>query len=283
MKNPLDQNDILEFFLTRFATGTQSTYRRHLKAYLRHLSDRNIDLSLTTENEIKEYLNQRSTNLRASATRLLTAAIKSFHRYAFENGFLDTNPAAKIILPKQRNNKLPVDKVSKSDVETLLNSIDLTTLKGIRHHALISVIFYCYLKISEALDLRYYNLVGELQMDSIEITSPGRGRLIPIKAETRKSLLRLIEVMPNESDPSGIIFAKLGGKGSYFIADKPFDISQANTQLRLLRDQAGLGPNITLEGIRQSGIRSFVESGGDLFEARRLYGCSFDNLEQIIM
>jgi len=73
------------------------------------------------------------------------------HEYGVSNGYLKSNIFSKF---KKSKNIPAKQRITDSQVEKLLEHINRENLHGIRQYALISLVYYCLLKISEALNLR---------------------------------------------------------------------------------------------------------------------------------
>jgi len=186
-------------------------------------------------------------------------------------------------LPKI-NSYRTFDEIAADDqIVALLDHIDTETLKGIRQRALICLLYYGLLKISEAISLRYCDVLEADEGYKVRICRGTKERVVPIVGDGVKYLKDYIDVLPSSVIEQSPFLISTKGKGSAFAMDVPLVGSVARTHLVHYRKDAGVSESITFEFMRQAGLRRFVSSGGTLTDARELYGCkSIDTIEKIL-
>ena len=84
--------------------------------------------------------------------------------------------------------KLP-DFLTVDEINSIFNSIDLSTKEGHRNRAIAEILYGCGLRVSELVNLKISNLFRD--EDFIEVVGKGdKERLIPI-GETAKKMIKL--------------------------------------------------------------------------------------------
>jgi integrase/recombinase XerD len=101
------------------------------------------------------------------------AALRGFFRYLVRHGFIRSNPAAEHNQPKV-DYHLP-EVVSASTIARMIMSCDLSTLKGARDAALISLLFATGLRPDDVASLKRTDFIFEGDRVFVHVSS-GKGR-----------------------------------------------------------------------------------------------------------
>ena len=99
-----------------------------------------------------------------SQARVLSG-LKSFFKYLLLEEVIETSPVEFIQGPKT-SRKLP-DTLSYIEINQLLESIDLSTVEGMRNRTIIEVLYSCGLRVSECVELKISHL--HLDVDFIRV------------------------------------------------------------------------------------------------------------------
>ena len=170
------------------------------KTYLRlekALSANSIDAYLTdldkltnfVESEGKKYADVTYDDLQQFVARLhdigihprsqarIISGIKSFYRFLFLDDYITTDPTELLESPKI-GLKLP-EVLTVNEINSILDTIDLTLPEGQRNRAMLEVLYSCGLRVSELVSLRF----TDVYFDEGFIKVEGKGskqRLVPI-------------------------------------------------------------------------------------------------------
>lgn len=196
--------------------STIATYSHHLKAYTRFLSDGKSNSTTVTKALLSAYIGQmRARTLGSTTIFCAIIAIRTFHRFLLERGFVESDPCIGLSMPEL---KIPVvEPLSVVEVERLLDAPSPHSFVGLRDRAILELL-YCGLRISEALGLDR----AQLHFDEkyVKVTGKGsRSILVPIGSKAIGALRgyhqKKIEKL---GDPEGALFlsragARLGKNG----------------------------------------------------------------------
>ena len=117
-----------------------------------------------------------------SQARVLSG-LKSFFKYLLLEEVIEISPVEFIQGPKT-SRKLP-DTLSYIEINQLLESIDLSTVEGMRNRTIIEVLYSCGLRVSECVELKISHL--HLDVDFIRVVGKGnKERLVPIGSSAIK-------------------------------------------------------------------------------------------------
>lgn len=206
------------------------------------------------------------------------SAVKSVHRFAVREGYVQSNPTDAIRLPKLAE-KLP-DVLSIDQVSRMLDSLADQSLTGLRDRALLEVLYGCGLRASEACGLN----TDDLYLDEGFIRVFGKGakeRISPISGAALDTLGRyLSDARPELSmrarnikraDISAVFLNARGGRltrqGLYNIVSKA---------------GASIGcENLHPHTLRHSFATHMLEGGADLRVIQEILGHSDISTTQI--
>lgn len=143
------------------SNNTSTSYQQDLHKFLAFLKEHQITkLSKVTETNIYSYILELEKNNRSAATIARTiVSIKGFFSYLMKYRKISIDPSERIKPPKVEK-KLP-QALSTLQVQSLLESPDLSTPKGLRDKAMFEIMYATAMKASELI---------ELQMDDIDFT-----------------------------------------------------------------------------------------------------------------
>lgn len=284
MKSIDSDEELIEIFLDRFDNlGTRATYRRQISYFREFLEQLGLGIADCTPDTIRKFINTRYRDLGGNSVRLQIASLKSLYKFAVKSEYLRLDMMSEFVLPKI-NSYRTFDEIAVDDqVIVLLDHIDSKSLKGIRQRALVCLLYYGLLKISEALSLRHCDVLDTDEGYKVRICRRSKERVVPIFGDGVKYLKDYIDILPPSVTEQSPFLISTKGKGSAFAIDVPIIGAVARTHLVHYRTEAGLSESITFEFIRQAGLRRFVKSGGTLTDARELYGCkSIDTIEKVL-
>lgn len=136
-----------EFLETLRSENTRQAYRRDLEDWLHYCALRQIEPLRAVRADIRDWQQQKESELSAATVARKTAAVRSFYRYLLEEELIARNPAQHIRAPRTDND---------SSTAPLTSAEALRLLEAARAHsptarALLGLLLGCGLRISEAL------------------------------------------------------------------------------------------------------------------------------------
>lgn len=254
----------------RLATNTVEAYRFDLDAFLRFLAGHLggppglVELAALTPADIRAWLAQRHADgyARASQARAM-AVLRSFFRFLDRRGFIQA-PAIHVVRSPRVPKSLPKPLTERDALDAVEHIGDLSDEPWIalRDAALISLLYGCGLRISEALGLpRSAAPLG----DTLRVTGKGsKERLVPVLPAVRQAVGAYVAACPYRIAPDGPLF--VGARG------KRLDPAVAQKQVRRLRALLGLPETATPHALRHSFATHLLAGGGDLRTIQELLG-----------
>ncbi len=200
-----------------------------------------------------------------SSQARMVSGLKSFFKYCIIEEIITANPTELLEAPKTQR-KLP-DTLSFEEIESIIESIDLSQPAGQRNKAIIETLYSCGLRVSELINLK----LSQLYFDVGYIRVVGKGnkeRLIPIGRDAIKYINIYLENIRTH------INIKLGQEDIVFLNKNGKALSRIMIFLIIkeLAKKAGITKIISPHTFRHSFATHLVEGGADLRAVQEMLG-----------
>lgn len=201
-----------------------------------------------------------SNNKEKSSQARALSGIKSFFNYLLLSEVIESSPAELIETPKA-SRQLP-DTLSTEEIDRIINSIDPSTVKGLRDRAILELLYSCGLRVSEVCDLK----LSDLHFGEGYIRVIGKGnkqRLVPISGLARERI-SLYKDHRKGSHSEDTLF--LNNRGSRLTRVMIFTIIKQATL------RAGIDKKISPHTFRHSFATHLLAGGADIRQVQELLG-----------
>ena len=218
----------------------------------------------TTYNDLKEFLLWYSSDNNNTRTQSrVLSGIRAFFKFLLIEGEVDENPASLIESPKI-GLKLP-QVLSISEIDRIIEEIDLSRAEGHRNKAIIETLYGCGLRVSELVNLRMTDI--HYAEGYVIVTGKGnKQRLIPISGKALKE----IDIYKKDRDQLPVIYEKnilfLNRRGARLTRAMIFNI------IKELAKKAGIEKRISPHTFRHSFATHMIEAGADLRAVQEMLG-----------
>lgn len=228
--------------------------------YLAQIADlQNIDVR--TFRAFLSRQNQRHLS-KTSVSRELST-LKSFFKWLNRNHIID-NTVLTIIASPKKDKVLP----KALDVDQTLNLLDVAAdfakekWQGLRDVAILTILYGCGLRISEALSLN----IGDINHnDFLKIRGKGnKERLVPLLPVVKDKIDAYLKACPYDAKPGEALF--LGARGERI---SPRIVQRT---LEKIRRTLGLPDNLTPHALRHSFATHLLAEGTNLRSIQELLG-----------
>jgi integrase/recombinase XerD len=265
-------------------------YKKGFKAYLqleKSLSENSVEAYIHDIDKLTQYLAFSYSDIKPGEVKLqhlekfiqwigelgmtpssqsrIISGLRNFYKYCLQEQISKTDPTALLETPKLIKH-LP-DVLTFSEIETISNSIDVSTNEGARNKAIIETLYSCGLRVSELVNLRLsclYFDVGYLRI----IGKGDKERLVPVGIPAikyiniyRQNIRVHVPVIPGNED---ILF--LNRRGRKLSRVMIFMI------IKNAAKQAGITKTISPHTFRHSFATHLVEGGADLRAVQEMLG-----------
>ena len=232
----------------------------YLKTYDMHISPLEI-----TSIQIQEFIYKIAKSINPRSQSRLISGLRSFFDYLIFENYLQTNPLEQIEAPKV-GRKLP-DTLSVSEINLILETIDLSNSNGERNRAIIETLYGCGLRVSELTSMKISDLF--FNEGFIKVTGKGnKQRFVPISKLTQKH----INLYKNQVR----IFKKIDQKykDTLFLNRRGKQLTRAMifTIVKNLGEKSKIEKSISPHTFRHSFATHLIENGADLRAIQMMLG-----------
>ncbi len=218
-------------------------------------------ISVTDMRSWMAHLRGQDLSSRSIARKL--SAVKSFYRWLAERQGYEPTAVLSARAPKFQK-KLPRP-LSEDSARAMIEAVEMqsgTDWVGARDAAVITLLYGCGLRISEALGLTGRDLP---LTDSLRILGKGnKERLVPVLPVARTAVSRYLALCPYQIEPTSPVFRGVRGG-----ALNPRTVQKVTEQARM---QLGLPATATPHAMRHSFATHLLAAGGDLRAIQELLG-----------
>jgi integrase/recombinase XerD len=260
----------VEFFTANIRNkNTRMAYLRAVRRFCSWADNRQISISRIEPIRVAEYIEGLSKSHSDLTVKQHLAAIRMLFDYLVTGGVLRTNPSASVKGPKVVITKGKTPVLSAADTRRLLDSIDATTIVGLRDRALISVMVFTFARVGAAvrLDVRdVYTSSGRYWIRLRE--KGGRYHEMPLSHNAEAYLSEYLDAAGLRDQPDTPLFRTIG-KRQYITRNR----MHRNDVLRMIKRRArraGLLPDICCHTFRATGITEYMRNGGTLERAQHM-------------
>ena len=244
------------------------TYNQYLKIIGKlfdYLSTCNVNIINSTSDDIRSFLFDLK-NCSKNTLKLYLITIRNYYLFLYENQYINDNPTEIISLPKI--DKYHPSFLTESEINNLLESIDISIPLGIRDYAIINLLYATGLRVSELINLR----LNQIDFNEFKIRCFGKGskeRMVFFSENTRDILKNYINNERNslKVDPKNDILF-LSKKGNKLAREDVYSLVTKRAKL------AHINKNVTPHTLRHTFATHLVNNNADLRSVQKLLGHS---------
>ena len=236
--------------LKAYAYNTRKTYLHGLRHFLFQYP-KDVDAKIFDAKLIRTYMLEQIKEKKWSKSRQngIINAIKFLYEHVL--GY----PRQKIELPRPRKDQKLPNVFSTEEVKRILASVD-----NVKHHAILSVVHGCGLRLKELVQLRIVDVNSEQGVVFIKGSKNNKDRNVMLSPK----LLDLLRAYYRQYRPKYWLFEGIEG-GQY-------GRSSVQAVFNRAKERAKANPYTTLHGLRHSFATHLLEKGVDLRTVQHLLG-----------
>lgn len=242
-----------------------AAYMEDLAKLLGYLDNEQLNIRDVKLEHLEQFVAQLyDLGINARSVARVISGVKSFFNFLILDGYLEDDPTELLEAPKI-GMKLPTV-LSLSEIEALMNEIDLSTNEGHRNRAILEVLYSCGLRVSELIGLKFSDLF--LSEGFIKVQGKGgKQRLVPISP----AAIREIE---NYLIDRKKLVAKKGSEDSVFLSKRGTPISRIMIFhfIKEYAERAGIKKTISPHTFRHSFATHLLEGGANIRAIQLMLG-----------
>lgn len=269
-----------ELLRKSFSENTLEAYFSDLYIFISHFHSKSQNRELNKEDferfslsHLRIFFAEIGKERIATSRARMLSTIKSFYRYCEKNCFLKNEAIFQLKTPKTAKSLPRAIEVTKTfDAIESIEQIEAhkrnyNEWAAQRDKTLLTIIYSCGLRISEALSLKVSDFLGDNNF--LKISGKGnKERIVPLLPEASEEVRKLILICPfidNKNPDSFLFFGKQG---------KKLDPAVFQKSVRDLKNMIGLSEGSTPHAFRHSFATHLLSNSGDLRTIQELLGHS---------
>jgi integrase/recombinase XerD len=260
----------IEFFTASIRNrNTRMAYARAVKQFFDWCDERRLHLMDIEAISLATYIEQLGTTASKPTVKQHLAAIRQLFDYLTTGGVLEVNPAASVRGPKYvvRRGKTPV--LSSDEARKLLDSIETTTLIGLRDRALIGTMVYSFARVGAAIGMKVGDYFQHRKRWWLRLHEKGGKRHeVPCHPSLEEYLNAWIAAAGISREKKGPLFRTMS-KGDA-LSHRPMSRFDVLHMIKRRAEAAALPYSTCCHTFRATGITTYLQNGGTLEHAQTI-------------
>ncbi|MDX1927986.1 MAG: tyrosine-type recombinase/integrase [Pirellulaceae bacterium] len=249
--------------------STRKNYLYACTKFLNHCERKQISLENVMPRDVADYID--SMPVSAATKKLHLAALRLFFDILVNRHGILLNPAASVRGPKLQVIEGKTPEIGVPQARKLLQSIDITTIVGLRDRAVISVLIYTAVRGGAVAGLKrsdFYNTGNQYCLRFEE--KGGKSREIPCRHDLQIVLQEYLSVVGDcgKSEP---LFRTVRGKTN-LLTELPMSRGDISRLVKRRCRKAGLSFRISPHSFRVTTITDLLSQGSPLEDVQYLAG-----------
>ena len=218
---------------------------------------------------VATYIESLQGRLAATSIKQHLAAIRMLFDWLVVGQVIPTNPASSVRGPKYSTKKGKTPVLTADEARTLLDSIDVSTIDGLRDRALIGLMVYTFARIGAALTMQVEDVYIQGRRTWVRLHEKG-GKLhaMPCHHNLDEYLHAYIKTAPLTEGKS-LLFRTMRGRTGQ-LSDQPMTQTDAYRMVRCRAKAVGIRTKIGNHSFRATGITEYLRNGGKLEIAQQM-------------
>lgn len=267
------------FVWDEFLTGsirnphTRRAYRRAVRSFLAWVEGKGLQLTQITPGLVGRYLD--SLEISAPSKKLQLAAIRGFFDQLTLRHVVILNPASSVKAERYEVMEGKTPEITIEQVRSLLQSIDISHVVGMRDRAVIAILVYTAARIGAVANLKRGNLTHDGTQWTLRFAEKrGKSREIPVQHNLEGYLMAWLEAANLKDAPKDApLFRSIIGKTRQLAETAPTASDLGRMIKRRMKD-AKLPERLSPHSFRVTTITDLLHQGVPLEDVQYLAGHS---------
>lgn len=259
----------IEFFAVTIRNkNTRAAYVQAIKQFFDWCELRGVkSLDRIVPVVVAAYIEQHKAS--APTVKQHLAAIRMLFDWLVTGHVVAHNPATSVRGPKHvvKRGKTPV--LTTDEARKLLDSIDTSTLIGLRDRALIGVMVYSFARVSAAVTMKVEDFYAEGKRWWFRLHEKGGKRHeVPAHHNADEYLDAYLKAAGTGDEKRSPLFRTFNAKGQ--ITERGMTRNDALRMVKRRARKAGLSMKTCCHTFRGTGITAYLENGGNIENAQAI-------------
>jgi site-specific recombinase XerD len=232
---------------------------------------RNVSLTQITPIVVATYIEQLTSLRSAPTVKVHLAAIRGLFDFLVTGHIIETNPAASVRGPRHVVRKGTTPVLIAEQARELLDSIDTTSIAGLRDRAILGVMVFSFARVSATLRMNVADYFEQGRRMWFRLHEKG-GKLhdVPAHHNAIAYLDAYLDAANIREEKKGPIFRTIARERTLTL-----NRMHRNDTLRMIKRRAkavGLSERIGCHTFRATGLTAYLNNGGSIETAQKIAG-----------
>lgn len=261
-----------EFFAANIRNkNTRAAYYRAVLQFFAWCERKRIALERVEPILVAAYIEQLGETLSKPTVKQHLAAIRMLFDYLVTGQVVPFNPASSVRGPAYviKKGKTPV--LDTEQARSLLDSIDVSHVVGLRDRAVIATMIYTFARVGAvvAMKVEDYYLNGKRSWVRLH-EKGGKFHEVPCHHKLVEYLDEYLGAAGIAGDAKGPLFRTAYRWRSHVLTANPMHRHDALRMIKRRALDAGLTPKISCHTFRATGITAYLQNGGTIEKAQQI-------------
>lgn len=260
----------LEFFTVTIRNlNTRQAYARGVGYFLDWCHDHKLALPDIEPLHVAAYIEKLTKEREAQTVKQHLAAIRMLFDWLVIGQSVAFNPAASVKGPRYSYKKGKTPILDSDGMKQLIESIDTSTVIGLRDRALIALMFYSFGRVSAivGMDVKDYYPRGKRFFVGLH-EKGGKYHEVPVHHKAEEYLDAYMHAAGIAEAKDTPLFRSSKGKKPNELSENRMKREDVLRMVKRRKKQAGIREDISPHSFRGTGITLYLESGGSLEHAQ---------------
>lgn len=258
-----------EFFAVNIRNGnTRRAYARGVSDFAQWCAQRNLtDIAQVQPVHVAAYI--ETLKLAAPSVTQRLAALRMLFDWLVIGQVIAHNPAASVRGPRQSSKTGKTKVLTAEEVRAMLDSIDVSTPKGLRDRALIALMVFTFARVGAAVAMKIEDVYTQGKQTWIRLKEKGGKRHEMPCNQMLKSYLRAYIDHALPIGKKHFLFRSCIGR-SGALSQRPMAQPDVYRMIASRAEEAGVQTAIGCHSFRATGITEYLKAGGRLDVAQTM-------------
>ncbi len=273
------QERFLEFFAATIRNkNTRDAYFRAVCRFLKWADERHLELEDIRPVHVAAYIEMFGTideqvdglPFSRPTIKQHLAAIKMLFDYLVTGQIVPFNPASAVRGPKYSTKRGKTPVLTAAEAKELIESIDTSTVIGLRDQALIGLMLYSFSRVSAVVGMRVGDVFVQGRRTWIRLAEKGgKCHEVPVHHKAQEYLHAYLDAAGIKEAATSPLWRSTRGRSQQLTA-KGMSRVDAYRMIQRRATKAGMDAAMCNHTFRATGITVFLENGGALETAAQI-------------
>jgi site-specific recombinase XerD len=259
----------LEFFAANIRNPhTRRAYARAAEEFLAWCASAGVpSIGAVQPVHVATWIEVGTRELAAPSVKQRLAAIRHLFDWFVTGQVVPVNPASSVRGPRHVVTSGQTSVLDPAEARALLDSIDTSTVVGLRDRALIGLMVYSFARIGAALGMTVEDVFTQNRRLWVRLREKGGKRhAMPCHHNLEEYLTAYLDGASLRGDPKGPLFRTIG-RGTSQLTRTVLPQANAYAMIGRRAAAAGIATKLGNHSFRATGITAYLKNGGTLEKA----------------